>query len=201
MPFDSIGRLDIEDFEKSESIVKPRPETFAKLDEFCRFPWFKNCGETLEGDYTRAASWSEVKRRVQAERWRMVQDFFHHRGFIGPLQRGPARGQRIRDIFLDPDLRSNLHQLCFTIHQRVEKYDWPSGLEGFGPITESVRWDLIHALWEAEYSDLAASTAFSEKLIEIYRRGHVVAGWDGTHPRRNGRNPEGWFPEGRLRVF
>jgi hypothetical protein len=118
-----------------------------------------------------------------------------------PLQTGSGRGQKRPEIFSDPDLRSNLHQLLFSIHQKVERYDWPSGLDGFGPITQSIRLDIVHVLWESEYSYMVAPTAFSQTVEEIYRKGHMVAGWDGTFPRRNGQDPDGWFPEGRLRVF
>jgi hypothetical protein len=58
----------------------------------------------------------------------------------------------------------------------VERYDWPSGLDGFGPITQSVQRDVTHALWEAEYSDMATPTAFSQTIQSIYRGGHIVAG-------------------------
>ena len=183
------------------SSVKPRLETLAKLDEFCRYPWFQHCGEPLEGNFTGVANWSEVKRRVRSQRWDRLRGYFHHHGFIVPLQKGPARGQVLREIFIDPKFKSALHQLLFSIHQKVERYDWPSGLDGFGPITVSIRQDIGHALWEAEYSDIAVPTAFTEIRQEIYRQGRMVAGWDGTYPRRDGRDPEGWFPEGRLFVF
>ncbi len=181
--------------------MKPRSETLTKLDEFCRYPWCQHCGEPLEGDFARAASWSEVKRRVRSQRWDLLQGYFHHYGFMSPLQRGPARGQALREIFIDPDFRAALHQLLFSIHQKVERYDWPSGLEGFGPITQSIERDIAHSLWETEYSDMVTPTAFTRMVERVYREGHMVAGWEGSFPRRNGINPEGWFPEGRLRVF
>jgi hypothetical protein len=74
-------------------------------------------------------------------------------------------------------------------------------MDGFGPNIGSIERDIAHALWEAEYSDLATPSQFSQTCQMIYRMGHMVAGWEGTFPRRSGRNPEGWFPEGRLCVF
>jgi hypothetical protein len=181
--------------------MKPREETFAKLDEFCRYPWFQNCGKPLDGNYALVRGWGDVKKQVRSERWEMLQGYFHHYGFVDPLQKGPRRGQKIREIFVDAELRNNLHQLLFSIHQKVERYDWPSGLDGFGPITQSVQRDLAHALWEAEYSDMAPPTKFSQTVQSIYREGHFVAGWEGSFPRRDGRDPDGWLPDGRLRVF
>jgi hypothetical protein len=182
--------------------MKPRPETFEKLDHFCRFSWFCKVGSPLNGNFTPVANWSEVKRRVSSNRWEHLQEFFHYRTFVNPLQQGPRKGQPVREIFADPELSSGLHQLLLNIHKKVERYDWPSDCwTPFGPITQSVRRDIVHALWEAEYSDLTSRTPFSEMREQIYRDGHMVAGWDGCYPSRNGRDQEGWLPEGKLRVF
>lgn len=181
--------------------AKPRPETYAKLDEFCRFPWFENTGEPFSDEFGRVSSWSEVKRRVRSERWKHLQAYFHHFGFIEPLQKGPLDGIALKEIFLDPDLRSNLHQLLLTIHRRIERYGWPSGLEGFGPLTDSVKSGIVHSLWQTEHSDCLPPTAFSVACERIYSSGHMVAGWEGTFPWRSGRDPVGWLPEGRRLVF
>ena len=181
--------------------AKPRPETYAKLEEFCRFPWFENTGKPFSDEFGRVNTWPEVKRRIHSQRWEHLQAYFHHYGFIEPLTRGPLDGIGLREIFLDPGLRSSLHQLLLSIHRHIERYDWPSGLEGFGPLTDSIKSGIVHSLWQTEYSEFLPPTAFTVACERIYSSGHMVAGWEGTFPRRSGRHPAGWLPKGRLLVF
>jgi hypothetical protein len=56
----------------------------------------------------------------------------------------------------------------------------PSG-EHFEWVRLSAQWDLMHALIETEYSDVAAPV-ISDNILTVYCAGHFLCGWEGDYP-------------------
>lgn len=149
--------------------------------------WFENVGKpitvpsNLQEKMTRCFSWKEAIKSCSSPSWENVK-----------IEAANNVRSRLSSLSLSrfgqwnvvaAEIRPLVKEL---MDQRITGV---ASTENLPPsFVKAVRWDLIHLLLEAEYSDIV-EPAFYVPLCNWYLEGFFPCGWEGL------------YPEGKLIIF
>lgn len=144
-------------------------EALAKLDGAA---WFRNVGNYDLGSYKTVRTWKEALAWSAEGKWSEVRlEWANELGEI--LQtRAKDRYRKWNVIVLaaKPIVEKLARQKCSRV---VDEQHLPKTFE------DDVRWDILHCVVEAEYSDVVEAGRYAQ-LATIYENGHWPCGWQGT---------------------
>ena len=144
--------------------------------------WFSNCGSKIAAKaVVLAESWKEAIRHCDSDGRKAAE-----------LEAANRIGDVVRTHSVDRYQQWNyiVRSMKPIISDIIESKCAPMVAEHTLPkaFTDTVRWSLLHAVIESEYSDICPPMFFSTEA-DWYCRGHFPCGWVGA------------FPEGQLVVY
>ncbi len=149
------------------------------LDRIRNINWFSNCGNTVStaSDFkiTYVKSWREAKTYYSDQNWenttldaRNELTSFLSQNYQSDYQEWNNYTSKLRTSIL-PNLITKIDSF---------KKDYSLG----DAFIHSVTWDILNAIMEDVYGEVADRPTFFLKLLEIYEAGNFPCGWIGKWP-------------------
>lgn len=150
---------------------KLQPRTLALVEQLFSATWFCHVGEALEGDFYLVKSWAEAVEFLKDP----DQIFLEAQGdFTVQLYKlASTRYQKWNDICLlvKKEIESRIDEKVAQI---------PVDDISCKKIRDRVRWSILHACMESEYSDIVRPGFFC-RHAELYLKGRFPCGWHGDY--------------------
>jgi hypothetical protein len=169
-------------------------EVFVRLKSIILF---ENVGIEMEGNYSKMNGWKEackLRRRDSSQEFSAEARNF--------LTRATANADRERFNLWNTHVVRFKEWTLPIIDEALSKLKIDAKSSKI--IRDSLGWDLLFLLLEAEYSDLVPIRTY-HKIFEIYAAGHFFCGWDGEVPYDENDCPLPWGgdfpPKGRLAIY
>ena len=153
-------------------------ENFAK--ELEKIDWLGRCGQPfslqLTFPTTFVSSWSEAAQHYSDQAWEDATLEAQNR-----LTERLSAHHRVAYQNWNNVVQSAKERIVFPLTSRV----WFPLAERLGlgkPLVDCISWDVLGAVMEHEYRDLADCPPFFQELLQVYRTGHFPCGWVGDWP-------------------
>ena len=147
------------------------PATAAMLEQLEAADWFYRVGEPVDRAGVRVAgSWEEADRRCESRRWRDVQ--IRRSNDLTVLLHQFWRGRYQRWNEIAREARPAVDSL---VTRKLEKVLGKDAVPHW--IGHAARWDVIHACFESEYSDIVPPAFFTD-LLRWYLGGRFPCDWE-----------------------
>lgn len=155
--------------------------TNATFDQLVNSEWFSAVGNPASSDLSTVSSWAEAIEQCASLEWEnlcldAVNRFRSRIGEVAPerLQHWNTIVERMKAVSM-PLVRMKVVRV-------VSQHTLPKVFE------DTVQWDVLHLLMEAQYADIIAPSFYASQAF-WYINGRFPCGWVGS------------FPNGRLVIF
>jgi hypothetical protein len=155
--------------------------TNATFEQLARAEWFSAVGNSVSGNVSTLSSWAEAIEQCASLEWENLcldaaNQLRSRIAEVAPerLQQWNPIVERMKAVSV-PLVREKVAKV-------VAEHALPKVFE------DTVQWDVLHLLMEAEYSDIVAPSFYAAQAF-WYVKGRFPCGWAGK------------FPTGRLVIF
>lgn len=155
--------------------------THATFEQLANAGWFSAVGSPASSNVSTVSSWAEAIEQCASLEWEnLCLDAANQlRSRIG--EAAPERLQQWNPI-VERMKAVSMPLVRTKVAQVVSEHALPKVFE------DTVQWDVLHLLMEAEYSDIVAPSFYAAQAF-WYVNGRFPCGWAGA------------FPNGRLVIF
>lgn len=148
--------------------------TNATFEQIASADWFSAVGGPADGNVVTVSSWAEAIEQCASLEWENIcldaaNQLRTRIGAVAPerLQHWNAIVERMKAVSI-PLVRTKLSRV-------VSENTLPKVFE------DTVQWDMLHLLMEAEFSDVVAPSFYAAQAF-WYLKGRFPCGWTGTFP-------------------
>lgn len=151
------------------------PRTEATLEQLRQAHWFSRVGVHDAKVARVLSSWREAIEHCTSPDWEDLCQEAVNQYSERLIERSPERYRHWNAVveMVRPVARALVNEKTRDV---VERYRLPKGF------VDTVRWDIIHLLMEAEYADVYPPGFFASQAY-WYVKGHFPCGWDGVFPQ------------------
>jgi hypothetical protein len=136
--------------------------------------WFSACGLPVNSDVIVLSSWEEASRSCAGDQWQEL--LLEH---SNQLSESVARISRERFRGWNAFVEGVRPLVMMMVSQKTQR--GTQGIELPKIVYDTVSWDILHILLEAEYADLIQPRFFSAQGY-WYVAGHFPCGWSARPP-------------------